>query len=242
MDPSPKPDWLDWLLVSDVDDTLAGDEGALAEFSKHTAGLRLILNSSRPRASVLRTVAGFPPALRIDGCITAMGTEILLGGADLAEWQKTFDGWQRDIVDETMDRLPATPHPDEFQTPFKASYALHCRHWPDAIHAIAALDPPCRIITSGNSDVDVIPAAAGKDNATLWIARHLGIPRHRLIVAGDSANDLAMFRAADMAIAVGNARRELTDHAPPATTFFSTQPRALGLLQGLRHWGALPTP
>lgn len=239
MDP---PQEREWLLVSDVDDTLAGDDAALAEFASRTAGLRLILNSSRPRASVLRTVAGFPPSLRIDGCITAMGTEILLGDTDLSAWQAHFDGWRRSAVEETMSRLPATPHPDEFQTPFKASYALHQRHWPATVSAIAALDPPCRIITSGTSDVDVIPAAAGKDSATLWLARHLGVPRHRLIVAGDSANDLAMFLAADMAIAVGNARRELTDHAPPATTFLATQPRALGLLEGLRHWGALPNP
>jgi hypothetical protein len=239
MDEVPKRNW---LLVSDVDETLAGEGSPLADFAKIARPILLILNSSRPRDSVLRTIATFPESLRIDGCITAMGTEILHLGHDLPGWQQTFAGWDRRLIDETFARFPAIPHAAEFQTRFKASYSLPSELWSEAREAIHSLDLPCEIITSGSSDVDVIPAAAGKGNATLWIAHHLGIPLDRLIVAGDSANDLAMFHAAEMAIAVGNARRELTDHARPATTFFSTQPRALGLLEGLRHWGALPTP
>jgi hydroxymethylpyrimidine pyrophosphatase-like HAD family hydrolase len=237
MDEIPKHQW---LLVSDVDDTLAGHASPLAEFAEKAGNITLVLNSSRPRDSVLSTIATFPKSLRIDGCITALGTEILFGGHHLSDWQKTFAHWDRRPVDETLARFPAVPHAPEFQTPYKASYSLPADFWPDVHAALRALPQPCEIITSGTSDLDVIPTTAGKGNATLWLARHLAIPSHRLIVAGDSANDLSMFHVAEKAIAVGNARRELTDHAHPHTTFFATQPRALGLLQGLRHWGALP--
>lgn len=237
MDEFPKRDW---LLVSDVDDTLAGDASPLAEFAEKTTNLTLVLNSSRPRDSVLRTIATFPTSLRIDGCITALGTEIFFDGHDLPQWQKTFARWDRRHVDQTLTRFPAIPHPQEFQTPYKASYSLPSEYWPAVRNALRTLSQPCEIITSGSSDLDIIPHTAGKGNATLWIARHLAIPSHRLIVAGDSANDLTMFHIAEKAIAVGNARRELTDHARPHSTFFATQPRALGILQGLRHWGAIP--
>ena len=73
----------------------------------------------------------------------------------------------------------------------------------------------------------------------MWVAARLGIPPERLIVAGDSGNDLAMFHAAGKAIAVGNARDELLERADPLRTFIARGPRAWGLIEGLRHWGAI---
>lgn len=227
----------DWLLVSDIDDTLAGDDEGIAAFSKHR--VRLVLNSSRPLASVRKTLAGFPAGLRIDGVITGLGTEILLGGIFQTGWIARFTGWDRRPVDDIMEHAGMLPHPDEMQTPFKASFSVPADRR-DELHAkVRAATPDSRIIVSGDSDFDVIPALGGKDHATLWVAGKLGIDPARLIVAGDSGNDLAMFQAAGKAIAVGNARAELLDRADPARTYFAKGRRAWGLIEGLRHWGAL---
>lgn len=227
----------DWLLVSDIDDTLAGDDEGIAAFSRHR--VRLVLNSSRPLASVRKTMSAFPAALRIDGVITGLGTEILLDGIFQTEWTARFTGWDRGPVDEIMARAGMPRHPDEMQTPFKASFAVP-RDRRNELHALVrAAVPDSRIILSGDSDFDVIPALGGKDHATLWVAGKLGIDPARLIVAGDSGNDLAMFQAAGKAIAVGNARAELLDRADPATTYFAKGKRAWGLIEGLHHWGAL---
>ncbi len=228
-----------WLLVSDVDDTLAGDEGGLADFAREGGGVLLVLNSSRPRESVLRTVEGFPAGLRVDGVITALGTEILWQGEDLAEWTRGFSGWNRWPVDKLMEREGMRAHPQEMQTVFKASFSVPRARWEDLQAAVLAAAPESRVIVSGESDFDVIPAAAGKDRATLWMAERLGVPPERLVVSGDSANDLAMFQAAPRAIAVGNARRELLERADPHRTYFARGERARGILEGLRHWGAI---
>ncbi len=229
----------DWLLVSDIDDTLAGDDEGLAAFARECAGVRLVLNSSRPMASVRKTLAGFPEGLPVDGIIAALGTEITIDGASQVEWEARFADWNRVPVDEAMARLGMRAHVEEMQTPYKASFAVPRERWDEVREIVWAAAPGSRIVVSGGSDFDVIPAAAGKDLAALWVSRRLRIDPGRLIVAGDSGNDLALFLAADKAIAVGNARAELVERADPARTYFAKGPRAWGLIEGLRHWGAV---
>jgi HAD superfamily hydrolase (TIGR01484 family) len=228
-----------WLLVSDVDDTLAGDDEGIVAFSRLRSGVSLVLNSSRPLADVRRTLARFPVLLPLHGIIGGLGTEILLEGVLRVDWQERFSDWDRTPVDAVMEAAGMRPHPREMQTPYKASFAVPQAEWRKMKDAVRQAVPACRIITSGTSDFDVIPAAAGKDQSTLWVAARLGIPPDRLIVAGDSGNDLAMFHAAAKAIAVGNARPELRHAADPLRTYFATAPRAWGLIEGLRHWGAV---
>lgn len=226
-----------WLLVSDIDDTLAGDDEGIAAFSKFR--VRLVLNSSRPLASVRKTMAGFPAGLNVEGVISGLGTEILLDGSFQPRWTARFTGWDRGRIDGIMARAGIIPHEEEMQTPFKASFSVAPARRDELHAAVLAAAPDSRVITSGDSDFDVIPALAGKDRAALWVAAELGIDPARLIVAGDSGNDLAMFQAAGKAIAVGNARAELLDRADPAKTYFAKGHRAWGLIEGLRHWGAL---
>lgn len=228
-----------WLLVTDVDDTLVGDGSPLREFSEVSGSLLVVLNSSRPRGSVAATLAGLPPSLRIDGIVSALGTEIEIGGKICAGWTRRFAAWDRSVVDEILAEAGCEPHSGEMQTRYKASFAVPRERWAELTGSVLRRVPDTRVITSGAGDFDVIPAAAGKDAATLEVASRLGVPRDRLIVAGDSGNDLAMFQVADRAIAVGNARRELIAGADPARTYFARAARAAGLLEGLLHWGAL---
>lgn len=228
-----------WLLVTDVDDTLAGDWSALCEFARSCASVLLVLNSSRPRGSLTPTLAAFPAGLRVDGVVSALGTEIEIGGRTCREWQHQFRDWDRSLVDKILAEEGCGPHPDEMQTAFKASFDVPASRWSAVAGKIFQTVPGSRVITSGKSDFDVIPATADKGAAALHVASLLGIPRDRMIVAGDSGNDLSMFRVADRAIAVGNARRELVDAADPARTYFARATRAAGLIEGLLHWGAI---
>jgi len=228
-----------WLLVSDVDGTLTGNDGgvrALAGLGIHVA---LVLNSSRPRESVVETLERLPPSLRLTGLISGMGTEICLRGADQPEWTRRFEDWDRGPVDSFMGRVGILPHRPNFQTPYKASFTVPAKRWPYFRRQILDIAPHSQVITSGESDFDVIPAEAGKDKAMLWVARALGFDPGRVIVAGDSANDLTMFNAARMAIAVGNARQELVERADPNRTYFARENHGLGVIEGLKHWGAI---
>ncbi len=105
--------------------------------------------------------------------------------------------------------------------------------------ALAKAGVACTIIASGRDDFDVIPVGAGKESALRFLAETLDVEQEKTVVAGDSGNDLAMFRAAGQAIAVGNARAELLSAMPAATSFHATKPHALGVLEGLIHFGVL---
>ncbi len=230
-----------WLLVSDIDDTLTGDRKAMADLGqalKRRAGdLWFAVNSSRPSASVARTIAEvFPPELAPDARITAMGTEIEIGGEMLGDWQARFRDWPRDEIFGVLYGLGHQPHRVEFQTSLKVSFAVERAAQEAAIAALASL--PRQIIRSGLSDFDVIPPGAGKDKAALFLAETLGNAPDDLIVAGDSGNDLAMFAIAPRAIAVGNARPELLG-SMPATAYHSPARHAAGVLDGLIHFGVL---
>lgn len=235
------PDSLQWLLVTDVDDTLVGDWCSLRDFSRFSESVLVVLNSSRPRASIGATLKEFPPALRIVGIISALGTEIEIDGRPCSGWTDRFRTWDRSVVDDIMAEAGCEAHPSEMQTRYKASFAAPESKWPMLRGEIQRRVPDARVITSGTSDFDVIPAAAGKGAAALEVLRVLAMSRDRLIVAGDSGNDLSMFEVADRAIAVGNARAELIAGADPARTYFARAERAAGLLEGLLHWGALPS-
>lgn len=235
-----------WLLVSDIDDTLTGDDTALERFAqaigRNRHRLRVAVNSSRPAGSVARTLQNdFPDGFVPDAVITALGTEISLDGRPLPDWEARFAGWPQARIYRLLEALGHRPHADEFQTGRKVSFAIPAGTAQDEARAALAADGlPCRIIASGTDDFDVIPENAGKDAATLALAEALGCGLSRLVVAGDSGNDLAMFRAAQNRIAVANARHELVSRLDPGSFYYARNSHAAGVLEGLIHFGALP--
>jgi hypothetical protein len=235
-----------WLLVSDIDDTLTGDRDALEKLwqsaSKHPDRLKIALNSSRPSASVDRTIAEcFPADFAPDAVITALGTEIRAGGNWVDDWSRRFSGWPRDEIAGMMIKMGFQPHADEFQTPAKASFAVPGRAAAaDVLDRLADAGFRFDAVFSGESDLDLLAPGAGKDRAARFLADYLGILPTRVVAAGDSGNDLAMFRAFPHAIAVGNARRELTEAMPVDTTYHAKGAYAAGVHEGLIALGILP--
>lgn len=230
--------------MSDVDDTLLGDDEALERFRAATAdvGLSVVLNSSRPVASVVRSLRDTALArVQVGGVIGALGTEIELGGERLGDWSAQFADFDRNAVTAAVAPFEAVPHAAEYQTPSKASFSIAPDRWDDATDAVTALGFPVRVITSGVDNFDVIPGAAGKAAAVRHVAAWLGVPRERVMTAGDSENDADML-AAGNAIVVGNATPGLIERVG-ATAFLARGFHADGVVEGLRHHGVpLPMP
>ncbi|MBB23174.1 MAG: haloacid dehalogenase [Roseibacillus sp.] len=241
----PMSDSFPWCLVSDLDDTLTGDEEALAELLEYASQgeiFRLVLNSSRPRMSVEKTLAGFPGSYFPRDLVTGMGTEVMVEGEPVQEWEERFSGWQRGVVDEIVEELGGIPHAQEFQTAYKASFMVEGKGRREKVRkAIARCGQPSQIVISGHHDVDILPAEAGKGQAILFVADLLGMDVARqVLVAGDSANDLAMFEISSRGIVVGNARAELREAVKSETAYQASGRHASGVIEGLRHWGVIP--
>lgn len=234
-----------WLLVSDIDDTLTGDDDALAELAKQLAkrrsSIKVAVNSSRPSASVDATLSSvFPSDFPVDAIITAMGTEIRIDGKPLTSWTRRFDGWPADRIRISISDLGYQPHPDEFQTAAKVSFAVPKGADQDrVIAALRAENLPFQAIGSGTDDLDILPPGAGKGAAARHLAGSLGISIDHIVAAGDSGNDVALFEAAALAIAVGNARAELLQAMPAERSYHAAKPFAAGVLEGLQHFRIL---
>lgn len=235
-----------WLLVSDIDDTLTGDKLALEKLwqaiSDHPDRVKLALNSSRPAASVDETIASyFPTGFAPDAIITGMGTEIRVNGEFLEDWSRQFSHWPRAEIAAIVEAMGYTPHDAVLQTPAKASFAVPGKEVAQAVlRALEERELPFQALFSGVSDLDILAPGAGKGTATRYLAAHLGIPMEKVVAAGDSGNDLALFQAAAKNIAVGNARAELLDACPAGKTYRAKAPHAAGIYEGLIEFGILP--
>jgi hydroxymethylpyrimidine pyrophosphatase-like HAD family hydrolase len=219
-----------WLLVTDVDGTLTGDPGALAELLQAVSGRVLtVLNSSRPIASVRRTLLGFPGAWMPAGIIGALGTEIEIEGRPVFEWGQRFGAWDRNPIDAAMAEHGFTPHDDEYQTPRKASFVVPAERREVAIGAVEATGVEADVFTSGEDDFDVVPPGAGKGPAALFTAR--------LVTAGDALIDADLVEVG-RGILVGNATEEVRD-AVSDEVYRASAVHAAGVLEGLRRHGVL---
>ena len=235
-----------WLFVSDVDDTLLGDDAALAHLGEalQAASDKLITvyNSSRPCASLRQTLATVPDLPSPNYLVGAMGTEIQEEGwaENLPDYnQHLSQGWNRDRIAAIMNDMGFTAHIPEYQTAFKASYdvpeAASCTQVLERLQA-EGLD--AKVIFSGGKNLDIIPQSAGKGSVIDYLRRQLQIDPKQVAVAGDSGNDLEMFVAPYRGIVVANAAPELKqligDHIYHAQLAY-----AAGVLEGLRFWQVL---
>lgn len=242
----------EFILLSDVDDTLLGDDAATERFAAFVEARRdrlaFVMNSSRFVASQiesLRTTALPEPDLLIGG----MGTQIvpppggsrLPGALALADaWTaKHSAGWDVVKVIGVLDRFPGIePQPEENQSELKQSRYLHGAREEDiaALRAeLASAGQRVRVTYSSARDLDVTPAGADKSTAVRFVLDQLGYDDDHAAVSGDSGNDRAMLTGGPLGIVVANHRPELADLCGERI-HRAAKNHADGVVEGLQRW------
>jgi sucrose-6-phosphatase len=245
---------MQWLLVTDLDNTLVGDENALQMLNQRLDKARmqehivLVYSTGRSLTSY-RQLCKTTALLSPDILIASVGTEIYELGGDRPndQWSEHLQpDWDRDRVAQIAARFDALkPQSEPEQRPFKLSYFLS-----EAIAApvMAELSDTlqteglaAQLIYSGGKDLDILPQAANKGNAMQFVQTHLGIAASKTVACGDSGNDIALFtREENRGIIVGNAQPELLDwHAqtPSPYRYLARSSYAAGILEGLHYFG-----
>lgn len=115
-----------------------------------------------------------------------------------------------DLVREVLDGHPGlTLQPTGFR--YRVSYDLDPKAFDDtAKQKVEALGLDWLI--SDNKYFDVLPRGVSKGPSIRRLVDHLGIPEDRVLVAGDTLNDLSMLQCGLPAVAVGNSESALIAH------------------------------
>ena len=235
-----------YALISDIDNTLIGDKQALKSLTywvgEHKTKLAFGIATGRPIKSAVEILKKNRVKIP-DVLITSVGSEIHYGKNLVpdAGWAAHIRHlWRRDALAEALSKFPGlTLQAKENQREFKLSYIAT----PDQIPPLKELYDYlheqklyAQLIYSHEEFLDVLPVRASKGHAIRYLAYKWGLPLKRIIVSGDSGNDVEMLVGDTLAIVVGNYSQELAHLKGQEQIYFAKAHYSAGILEGLKHY------
>jgi sucrose-phosphate synthase len=247
-EPRRLPDF-DRLILCDLDNTLDGDDQALAEF------VDMLNHSGRNVGFGIATGRHLKDALswiesrdlpRPDVLSTAVGTELYYGKELLPDsgWARQISAfWQPDQVRSVLESVPGLCLQDEeHQTAFKISYVIDTRVAPSVARIRRILREAglrAKVAFSLGMFLDVTPIRGGSDMAIRHLAYRWGFAPEQLLIAGDSGNDEGMLKGRTLGVVVGNYSPELEKLRKLPRIYFAKGHHARGILEGIEYYNFL---
>lgn len=242
-----------FLFVTDLDNTLVGDDTALTLLNQELAKHREQYNSKIVYATgrslyLYRLLAEAKSLLRPDALITSVGTEMYFDKNQEkydSEWAAILSqGWNRaEIVEIASQFNELQSQPKSEQNPFKISYYLAQAVAEETLNklksALTERGYTIKLIYSAGQDLDVLPQNGDKGLAVKFLRHKWNIAPERTIVCGDSGNDISMFQGQEKGLIVANAKPELLqwyEHNPKNNIYLASSVCAGGILEGLKHF------
>lgn len=246
-----------FLFVTDLDDTLLGDDFALKtlnyklEQHRQQYQTKIVYITGRSFDSY-QIIAKAKSLLTPNALITALGTEIYLhpGKAECdREWSEILSSdWHRSQILAIADTFPQLQmQPQSEQNPFKISYYLSN---PIAETIIAQLKAVLaeagfntKIIYHAKQDLDLLPAKADYGLAVRFLGQKWQLASSRTVACGDSLSDIDLLRGEENGIIVGNAKSELLQWYKKnqrPSLYHAQEAFAGGILEGLEYFAFFP--
>ncbi|WP_379923620.1 HAD-IIB family hydrolase [Erythrobacter sp. R86502] len=229
------------LLACDLDNTLTGCADGVASFRamlERRPDITFVIATGRSLVEARRIMRQWDlpdPAV----WITDVGTRIYWPTSGVPVRDETYlrdvsDEWRPAVIRSAaapIAGLSLQPHYD--QNAFKCSWFFKD---PASVQMLRrSLDVAgyrARVIASHGHLLDVLPSQAGKGAAVLHVASRLGIPRPRIIAAGDSGNDIDMLRVAAHPVIVANHSSELAHWSSEHRGHCAKRAHAHGVVEG----------
>ncbi len=245
-----------FLFVTDLDNTLVGDEQSLRILNDYLQqhrqeyGTKIVYATGRSPVLYQQIQQEFN-LLTPDALVLSVGTEIYLDGNDTPDpdWVEILSpGWNRELVLSIAKKFrELVRQPDSEQRPFKTSFFLQqdvaVKVLPELELELQKSQLNIKLIYSSGIDLDIIPSSSDKGQAMEFLRQKWKFATERTVVCGDSGNDIALFAAANAkGIIVGNARPELLhwhNEYPSNYRYLAQNFCAAGIIEGLKYFGFL---
>ncbi|SHO50911.1 sucrose-phosphate phosphatase [Desulfopila aestuarii] len=236
------------LLITDIDNTLIGDNESLAQLldllDEHRREMAWGVATGRSLELTLEAMTEFNIPIP-DVLICSVGTELYYG-PDLRMdkgWQQHISNqWKPEKIKECLTEFPWLVFQEaEGQRSHKISYYLE--NIDNRLEKIQkSLDEHrlrCQVIYSHGQFLDILPHRASKGKAVNYIQyKYDFLPRH-VMVAGDSGNDTDMLSGRARGLIVGNHSEELEHLKGSPRTYFAKGHCAAGIIEGLHNFGLI---
>lgn len=235
----------DRLLITDLDNTLTGNEQSLAELvevlkANEHVGFCIATGRHLQSALTLIEELNLP---RPDVLDTDVGTQLHYGPQltpDLS-WRKQIDyAWDPVAIRRVLDEQPGFyPQPDDHQTEFKISYEIDPERSPDSTaikKILRAAGLRAKVVLSLGMYLDIIPVRGGSDLSLRHLLWKWGFAPEQVLVAGDSGNDAGLLLGRTLGVVVGNYSPELNHLRNYPRIYFAQAPHAAGILEGIHYY------
>ena len=235
----------DRLIITDLDNTLTGDEEALADFNEmirdhENVGFGIATGRRLDSAMGLIEELGLPKPDLID---TDMGTQLHYGESLTPDrsWQKQIGyAWKPHEARRVLDNLPGLyPQKDQHQSDFKVSYEVDMTVAPSTTEIKKRLREAgvrAKVVLSLGMYLDVIPVRGGSDMSVRHLLWKWGFSPDNVLVAGDSGNDAGMLLGRTLGVVVGNYSQELERLRNHPRIYFARGCHARGIIEGIEYY------
>jgi sucrose-phosphate synthase len=235
----------DRLIITDLDNTLTGDDRSLAEFieivkSEDHIGLGIATGRTLESALSLMEELHLP---RPDVLATDCGTGLHYGQnltPDLT-WQRQIgEAWQPEEVRRVLDDLPGVfPQEEEHQSEYKVCYEIDAAVAPNQTAIRKLLREAglrVKVVISLGMYMDVIPVRGGSGLCLRHLLFKWGFNPEQVLVAGDSGNDAGMLLGKTLGVVVGNHGNELEYLRKRPRIYFARASHAAGIVEGIHYY------
>ena len=256
---------MEYILVSDLDETLTGDREGILKFNKIMLANRrkfyLVYSSGRFKDSILSVIEK-EKLIQPDVIISNVGTEIYYAPDwDIdKQWEKIVKkNWNKSEIASVLGRfyLQLQPYEKKFVIPYYIEEESIAKKVRETLKGYkvkvictrsfqlqkmikAPIMSPAPVAFSVFSDklyLDIIPKSAGKGNAAKYIKNRMDLP---IICCGDAENDENMLKASNYGILVGNTSNRLKNKLSKfSNIYLSKSYYAKGVIEGLKFYSVI---
>jgi sucrose-phosphate synthase len=236
------------IVISDLDGTLieGNNSNGLKEFKEwiinNNNKVAFGVASGRNRQITEQAFAEYDLP-KADILICSAGSEIYYTDKFIPDkgWESHIDyQWKRSELEQALSGFPGIHlQEQDAQWRFKLSYYVD-EHFDDddLANLYKFLDDRklrAKILLTENHYLDLLPFRASKGSAVRYLSYKWKVPLERFITAGNSGNDEDMLKAKTNGIVVSNYSPELEDLRKNKSIYFTKNPLAKGVLEGIQH-------